>query len=441
MEKKSLDTKAENCLRTEGENMINVLPDDLLVKILMLVLIKDAVGTMILSKGWQYIWTMMPELEYEEKNNGKSIWHFFDKSLQLHKAPVLEYIYVELGSQCPVDVDVGKWIENAVDRGVCRLKFDLMWSKKPINLPESLYTCDTLVFLSLSNKIFVDIVSPACLPPLNSLVLLSVVFKDEDSQVGILSSCPILKNLHVERHIEDNVINFNVKVSSLELLIYKCPDREEEEGIKRSLVIDSPLLKTIIINDISGDSCSFENTYRLDKAYINVTCDNDKFMRSLASTVLLEIVLGIPTVVCFTTITFFQLIECEIQPFELDWLEPLMVFVQNCPKLKVLFINLIYLREDFPLSWNHPSSVPKCLLNHLEIFEWKRYGGRTQEKELVRYILANSRCLKRVAINNPEDNEEMMDELKSMSRISQSCQLTCTPIILQDTYLDRYTSY
>ncbi|CAH2051845.1 unnamed protein product, partial [Thlaspi arvense] len=137
-------------------------------------------------------------------------------------------------------------------------------------------------------------------------------------------------------------------------------------------------------------------------------------------------------------------------------LEPLMVFVQNCPKLKMLLIDRvrtlplpqtnaynfdgpnikIYLREDFTLSWNHPSSVPKCLLNHLEI-----YGGRSQEKELVSYILANSRCLKRVAINNPEDNEEMMDELKSMSRISQSCQLTCTPIILQDTYLDRYTCY
>lgn len=62
----------------------------------------------------------MPELEYEESNNDtiKSIWQFFDKSLQLHKAPTLKKLYVQLGSQCPVDVDMAKWIENAVDRRV-----------------------------------------------------------------------------------------------------------------------------------------------------------------------------------------------------------------------------------------------------------------------------------------------------------------------------------
>ncbi|CAH2051672.1 unnamed protein product, partial [Thlaspi arvense] len=382
--------------RTEGENMINALPDDLLCKDI------DACSNKRCSGYHDFVKKVVVYLDDDART----------PSLQLHKAPILEYIYVELGSQCPVDVDVAKWIENAVDRGVCRLKFDLMWSEKPINLSESLYTCDTLVFLSLSNKIFVDIVSTACLASLTSLCLLSVVFKDEDSQVGILSSCPILKNLHVERHIEDNMINFNIEVSSLELLMYTYAHIKQEEDIKRFLLIDSPLLKTVVICDCSGDSCSFENTYRLDKAYIHVTSDpSDKFIRSLASTVLLEIVLAIPTVVCFTSNNFFQLIECEIQPFELDWLEPLMAFVQNCPKLKVLLIDLIYLREDFPLSWNHPSSVPKCLLNHLEIFEWKRYGGRSQEKELVSYILANSRCLKRVAINNPEDSEEMMDEL------------------------------
>lgn len=80
--------------------------------------------------------------------------------------------------------DVGKWIANAVYRKIRELIFILNWSAKPINLPNSLYTCDTLVSLVLSKKINVEIVTPACLPSLTRLWLLSVVFKDEDSLVN-----------------------------------------------------------------------------------------------------------------------------------------------------------------------------------------------------------------------------------------------------------------
>lgn len=44
---------------------------------------------------------------------------------------------------------------------------------------------------------------------------------------------------------------------------------------------------------------------------------------------------------CFTTINFSQLIERRIQPYEFDWLKPLMILVQNSPKLKVLLIDVV----------------------------------------------------------------------------------------------------
>ncbi|XP_020887603.1 putative F-box/FBD/LRR-repeat protein At5g52460 [Arabidopsis lyrata subsp. lyrata] len=169
---------------------ISALPDDLLLQILCLIPTKDAMTTMILSKRWRFVWTMLPKLDYadgyedEKSNPEKSVWDFLDKSLQLHKAPSLESLRINLGQQCPVDVDVGKWVLNAVDRFVRELILQIRFipTADPTSLPKSLYTCKTLVKLTLSGKIFVDVPSSACLPSLESLVLVSVVYKDEDSQ-------------------------------------------------------------------------------------------------------------------------------------------------------------------------------------------------------------------------------------------------------------------
>ncbi|KAG2266802.1 hypothetical protein Bca52824_073881 [Brassica carinata] len=349
---------------------------------------------MILSKRWRSIWTMLPALDYDDSDidgESKSIWYFIDKSMQLHKTPVLQNLYIELG----------KWIANAVYRKIRELIFILNWSAKPINLPNSLYTCDTLVSLVLSKKINVEIVTPACLPSLTH-----------------------------------NVTNFNVKISFLETLVYVNEYKEDFEDSNGSLVINSPTLKTAIICDYSGDSFLIENKCFLDKASIKVLNHlGDGIRIFISSLIRLDVLLNNPTVGCFTTINFSQLIERRIQPYEFDWLKPLMILVQNSPKLKVLLIDVMDQDDDFPISWHHPGSVPKCLLTNLEIFEWKEYGGKFEEKELVKYIFANSRCLKRAAISIRskcilEGKEKtMVDELESMPRISESHALMFETVI------------
>ena len=85
--------------------------------------------------------------------------------------------------------------------------------------------------------------------------------------------------------------------------------------------------------------------------------------------------------------------------------------------------------EDLPLSWNQQSSVPGCLLAHLEIFVWDKFGGRRrQERECVEYILANSKCLKTATVlpgcyYSLEEKEKMVGDIKSMYRVSASSQL------------------
>ncbi|XP_010473935.1 PREDICTED: putative FBD-associated F-box protein At1g05080 [Camelina sativa] len=424
------------------EDRISSLPDDLLVSILLFLPTKEAVSTMILSKRWRSIWTMLPELEYIDSDykqlpgkKKESIWWFLDESLQLHKAPLLQRLIIELGPGCPVDVDADiiKWIAYSDELKVNQLYFKLSWLSVPIILPESLYVCDTLVDLTISDKILLDVPSPVCLPALKYICLHYIVYKDEDSLVRFLSGCHALEYLYVERHDNDALKNFRVEVPSLKTLEYTYVKLGTNNvgNMGGSLVIDAETLGEFYLTDYSGNSCLIENKPRLDRATISVLCyPNDNFMKSLSSVIYLYILLSTETVVCCHAINFSQLIECTIISLQFDWLQPFMCFLQNSPQLKVLLID--QLDGDFPLSFTPPSSVPGCLSTHLEMFEWKGYRGRNGEKEVVKYILANSKYLKRAAIIikpcSLENKKKMIKELKSVSRVSPLSRLLFSPL-------------
>jgi len=75
--------------------------------------------------------------------------------------------------------------------------------------------------------------------------------------------------------------------------------------------------------------------------------------------------------------------------------------------------------------WEEPAVVPKCLSEHLEIFEWRQYEGTEQERNVAGYILANATCLKIATFSTRcrNRNHGMLKKLKSMDRVSKACQL------------------
>lgn len=198
---------------------ISALHNDLLIQILSFVSTKDAVATTFLSKRWRSLWTMVPKLEYDDEisqgtylsrllvdDECESVWKFLEKLLELHKAPLLETLRIRLGQKRPYDDNghvVEKLVANAVDRLVREIYLVLLWTTKLTSLPKSFYNCKTLVELTLSNKILVDVPSSACLPSLKRLRLFFVVYKDKDSLVKLLSSCPVLDRSKVFLGITD----------------------------------------------------------------------------------------------------------------------------------------------------------------------------------------------------------------------------------------------
>lgn len=287
------DEKIEEIL---CEDRISSLPDDLLVTILLSVPLKDAAATMILSKRWRFMWTMLPILVYKESDveSKNSVWDFLDKSLELHKAPLLG-MYMQLGPQCPLDADVGKWVATALDRGLALLIFELRWSADPTSLPMTLYSCKSLKILRLSHKVLVDLPSSIWLPSLQILELNCVVYKNEDSLKRFLSSCPVLESMTVTREKDDNVKIFTVKAPYLLDLSYgNYMSDDDEEDTGRCLVIDTPALTYLDIADYSGNSWSIENTPCLEEVYFNVDrslLGFDKFLRSFSKVLFLELIL------------------------------------------------------------------------------------------------------------------------------------------------------
>ncbi|CAH2046497.1 unnamed protein product, partial [Thlaspi arvense] len=412
------------------EDRISKLPEDLLVSILSHVPTKTAVDTMFLSKRWLSIWSMVPTLEYKDKEDEgeskKSVWWFLDKSLQHHKAPVIDSLCVELGSRCPTDADVGKCVANAVDRLVLELELKLEWSADPTRLPNSLYSSKSLVTLTLSHKILVDFPnSSSCLTSLTTLRLYFVVYKDDDSLPRFLSSCPVLKVLFVERRKGDNVKKFIVKVPSLCFFVYG--NVEGVVDIHSSLVIETPALMYLTVMDISGASYSIENMPRLEFADIGYVAfqDDGVILTSLSSVFYLELYLNAEMLVSCSAVNFSRLIQLKIHA-ESDWLESLMLLLGNAPKLRKLMVDYEYSDQskDLPLSWNKPKSVPGCLSSQLEIFEWESYEDSEEEEELLTYILANSKSLKTATISMRFGLEDLiMDKLKDIPRASTASQL------------------
>ncbi|KAL0900467.1 hypothetical protein Bca101_084428 [Brassica carinata] len=427
---------------------ISALHDDLLLNILSLVPTKDAVTTMVLSKRWGSVWTMVPKLEYEDtsKEGGTSVWRLVDKYLLLHKAPVLESFHIQAKRQFTDNADVGKCVSYAVDHNVRELSFiiipPLIFPIQPefLLLPSNFYTSKTLVNLTLScSALVVDVPSQACLPLLQTLVLLKVVFKDESSHVRLLANCPALSYLRVNRNSWDNVKIFTVKVPSLKSFTYADVHKRYSA---MSLVLDSPGLGHLSICN-HGDIGSIQNMPHLETACVGqmVPEPNDELLRSFSSVRILH--LRLMDVACFSAINFPRLMEFKLhlyKPHSSEFipgyseecsLEPVMFFLHNSPILKELTISYDVgpYFEDLPLSWNQQSSVPGCLLSHLEIFVWDKFGGRRrQERECVEYILANSKCLKTATVlprcsYRLEEKEKMVEDIKSMYRVSASSQL------------------
>ncbi|CAN7112789.1 unnamed protein product [Brassica rapa subsp. narinosa] len=96
----------------------------------------------------------------------------------------------------------------------------------------------------------------------------------------------------------------------------------------------------------------------------------------------------------------------------------------------VMFLHLHWVDETVNQRISLLGVMFQRASSQLEILEWVKYGGTREEKKLLEYILANSKCLKRAGISmryskdcNDKMKKKLKKDLRSMYRVSASSEL------------------
>ncbi|CAL9244384.1 unnamed protein product [Arabidopsis halleri] len=397
---------------------ISELPDELLVKIISFVPTKVAVSTSILSKRWESLWKWVPKLECDCSD--PALRDFVLKNLPL-RAPIIENLYLNFRHKSfqPEDIKLG--VVTAVCHCLRELSINVCSRRQPyVVLSANLYTCKLLVTLNLQGSVLVDVPQMVCLPALKTLQLRCVTYSNQDSLQLLLSHCPVLEDLVIERElsngVKDNVKAIVVIVSSLQRLSLKM-----DYGCSNDpYVIVTPSLKYFKVEDYRDTfSYSIEHMPKLEEADINGFQDIEKLLESVTS--VKRLTLGAHYTSCEELkaylyemshvqsvyrdgIVFDQLEQLKLCIYSDYWSTLLLWLLKNSPKLRVL--NL-YVDSDeryneyYSVDWKKKRrSAPECLKKSLETLEFARYSGRQEERDFLSLILQNARCLKSSSISH-----------------------------------------
>ncbi|KAH0864862.1 LOW QUALITY PROTEIN: hypothetical protein HID58_082073 [Brassica napus] len=423
-----------------NKDMISHLPEDLIRKILSFLPTKTAIATSLLSKQWRSHWMLAPKLRFDsedyENEHDETFSKIVSDSFLSHKAPVLESFHLRFGLDKVDPIDVGFWIGIAFARQLRKLVLDFLDlpEEESFIFPSSLCTCKTLETLKLRNQILLDISSPASMKSLKKLHLSYVFYKDDETIYNLLSGCPSLEELIVDRSEERTVEFYIINVPSLlRLTIYDDNSGNQFLGY----LIEAPSLKYLEIEECKLFLLEEPELVEANISGVPAVISNE-FRVSLTSVKRLVLdVSPLETIYPPFGDIFNQLVHLEMYTREALWWDLLSRMLEHSPKLQVLkLVDEYRINPDYRVrgrEWKKPKYVPKCLLSHLETFVWTRYDSRRENEEVATYILKNARQLKSATFSakpiEPKElkkfaeRREMFRKLDGVVKASSSCHL------------------
>lgn len=132
------------------------MPESLLCKVLLNLPTKDVVRTSVLSKRWKNLWKCVPGLDLsgEDIKMYYIYVRFVDRFLKFNRKYHIESFKLSYpgDGNCEPEIDLMKrWITTVIQLKVKNLEFFYYsWANGTFNIPPSIYTCNSLVYLKLS---------------------------------------------------------------------------------------------------------------------------------------------------------------------------------------------------------------------------------------------------------------------------------------------------
>ncbi|KAK8630420.1 hypothetical protein V6N13_079216 [Hibiscus sabdariffa] len=417
----------------EDIDHISYLPDSVLCHVLSFLPTKMSVATCVLSKRWIDIWTTVPALSFSSiEFRGRFVDHVY-KVLAMFQTQTIHQFSLDFKPIQTIDHEhLDAWIGVVVERNLRELKLDL-WSSsfRLVRLSDHIFACKTLVCLKLFNDVFVDVPANVCLQRLRILQLERVYYPNEDSLNRLISSCPILEDLIVERVRGDNVLVLDISVPSLKRINVKRP-RSGADTCK--LQINAPLLERIELLDTMVGNFQVEALSNLAEVIIHGDLPYCG-----------DIVMLVRKMV---NIKFMSLSECAFGSIKFHWQLPMFCYLvyleitSSCgdwcnlvPLLKCSD-NLKVLVFHMKVPLHHmgrycdvllPKTVPKCVSVSLKTLKLTGLRDKECNWNLVSYFLKNARFLKQMKIGTSLRVKNRcrlrLENLPTYPRASMACEI------------------
>ncbi|KAF8093637.1 hypothetical protein N665_0382s0026 [Sinapis alba] len=339
---------------------ISNLSDDLLLKIFSYLPTKYVVATTLLSKRWKFVWMMVPRFDFDDgfeldPSRYKTFKKYVGRSMALRTSPVLESLRFDVGPCCSTE-DMVTWIRHGMVQGVRELEIfhteEHLKEHRPIRLPESLYTYEKLEVLKLTYSIGLDVPLDVWFPSLKTLHLISVEYETKDCHSRLLSGCPVLEELVLDKSLNSNSLRtFYVEMFNLQRLSIVDICEEPNYGLDglHMTVINVPSLKYLNFVDYDDDLCLCENMPEVVVANVKVVYNSpDKLLASIPSVKRLCLCLSASLLHC--CFGFYHLVHLELCTASRGWWDLLTWMLESSPKLQVLKICVCNERPCTPTS-------------------------------------------------------------------------------------------
>ncbi|KAL9145912.1 hypothetical protein ABFS82_13G075800 [Erythranthe guttata] len=424
MEKKTEQQSRKRRNRSHvGIDRLSSLPDRVLRHILSFLPTKSSVRTSILGQRWRHLWAYVPNLDFDNENQ-----ETINRVMLLRKVQTLHTFLLYHKINCsPYQLDT--WVTFAILRNVQKLH---LYFRYQTALPRCLFTCETLVNLTLDSCGVVPSSGAVRLPRLKTLHLSFVQFEADESLPHLISGCPVLEELVMEFLLD--MVHCCISSPTIKFLVFNLV----ADGRKR-VELNTPALGFLEMSDSFSDhieSGALNSLFGADIELHNFDKKRDdvlhsqtvlEFVGRLCNVKRLKLHLAydisiVDSLLSAWTVSFRNLTELKLVA---DY-RFLLKMLENADNLQVLTFSEY--SNEIERAAEPPQQVPTCLLSRLKMVEFGCIAGHAYELEVIRYILRYSKVLERVKIVyglciGSEEKINMLQEISLFRRGSTTCEV------------------